>query len=438
MDVEEVKQLVQKPLAEDLWPKQLTAAVRLLAAFAGGDPEQIMSSLNEDGALTLSLRGLWPRAIAQGVPMPLVAQVIQPHGPKPGQAADRLLRGILNSYVLALRDLTKLPKALYPRWRDIRQIQNQLLTLQAILHQWRLDDDAAPVRATLYGPVAGGTLKAARQAGIKVTQAKLAKPWAHGFLGSLPMPAITVGSRSRDGRAGVGQQQEVLARAKQLRRRQFSRTRSAALNRGEREVLYGKTAVSDFTAFDLEFSSGNAREGMFITEIGAVKVKANHIVDTFNVFVQVPPHRHLNMYSQRVTGIHEETLKQYGLPANEAIRQFIDFIGEDSLLGFSMHGGDLPVLRRQFNLYPQPYRLIDVALLAKQAGPMPGNPEVSLTTYRHYLGLSLLAHGALYDAVTTYALYAYLQDDARDPAALVAEFDRVFEATSLKAAGAIE
>ncbi|WP_054663383.1 hypothetical protein [Lacticaseibacillus camelliae] len=63
---------------------------------------------------------------------------------------------------------------------------------------------------------------------------------------------------------------------------------------------------------------------------------------------------------------------------------------------------------------------------------MPGNPEVSLTTYRHYLGLSLLAHGALYDAVTTYALYAYLQDSARDPAALVAEFDQVFKATSLK------
>lgn len=432
MDVEEVKQLVQKPLDEDLWPKQLTAAVRLLAEFAGGDPEQISSVLGEDGTLALNLQGLWPRAIAQGMPLPLVAQVIQPQGPKPGQAADRLLRGILNSYVLALRDLTQLPKELYPRWREIRQIQNQLLTLQAILHQWRLEEDNAPVRATLYGPVAGVTLKAAGRAGVKVTQAKLAKPWLHGFLGSLPMPVIVVGRRSQGGRAGVGQQQEVLARAKNLRRREFPRTRSAALNRGEREVLYGKTAVVDFTAFDLEFSSGNAREGMFITEIGAVKVKANHIVDTFNVFVQVPARRHLNTYSQRVTGIHEETLKQYGLPANEAIRQFIDFIGEDSLLGFSMHGGDLPVLRRQFNLYPQPYRLIDVALLAKQAGPMPGNPEVSLTTYRHYLGLSLLAHGALYDAVTTYALYAYLQEDARDPEDLVKEFDRVFEATSLK------
>ncbi|MFD1393401.1 PolC-type DNA polymerase III [Lacticaseibacillus jixianensis] len=432
MDVEEVKGLVQKPLAETAWQEQVTAVVRLLAAFAGGDPRQISGAAGEDDTLTLHLRGLWPRAIAQGVPLALGETVVQPHGPRPGQAADRLLRGILNSYVLALRDLTKLPQALYPRWRDIRQIQNQLLALQALLHQWRLDADAAPVRATLYGPVAAGTLHALQAGGVKVTQAKLAKPWAHGFLGDLPMPPIVVGVRSQGGKAGSGQQQEVLARAKHLASRQFARTRSAALSRGERPVLYGKTAVTDFTAFDLEFSSGNAREGMFITEIGAVKVRANHITDTFNAFVQVPARRHLNVYSQRVTGIHEDTLSRYGLPANIAIRQFIDFIGEDSLLGFSMHGGDLPVLRRQFNLYPQPYRLIDVAQLAKQAGPMPGSPEVSLTTYRHYLGLSLLAHGAVYDAVTTYALYAYLQEQARDPEALVAEFDQVFRATSLK------
>lgn len=433
MDVEEVKGLLQKPLDEAAWQDQLTAAVRLLAAFAGGDPAQIKGTA-EDAAegLVLHLQGLWPRAIAQGVPMPLVATVVQPTGPKPGQAADRLLRGILNSYVLALRDLTQLPKALYPRWRDIRQIQNQLLALQAVLHQWRQDADAPAVRVTLYGPVADGTLRALSQTAVKVTQAKLAKPWARGFLGPLPMPSVVVGKRTRDGKAGMGQQQEVLARAQGLAARQFPRTRSAALNRGEREVLYGRTAVTDYTVFDLEFSSGNAREGMFITEIGAVKVRANHLTDTFNAFVQVPPRRHLNTYSQRVTGIHEGTLSEFGLAPNVAIRQFIDFIGEDSLLGFSMHGGDLPVLRRQFNLYPQPYRLIDVAMLAKQAGPMPGSPEVSLTTYRHYLGLSLLAHGALYDAVTTYALYAYLQEQARDPEALVKEFDRVFQATSLK------
>ncbi|MCI1918059.1 MAG: hypothetical protein LKJ11_07010, partial [Lactobacillus sp.] len=141
----------------------------------------------------------------------------------------------------------------------------------------------------------------------------------------------------------------------------------------------------------------------------------------------------LNVYSQRVTGIHEATLKTYGLPADQAARQFIDFIGSDVLLGFSMHGGDLPVLRRQFDLYPTAGRLIDVAQLAKRVGPMPGTPEVSLTRYRHYLGLSLLAHGALYDAVTTHALYAYLEGHPVAPEALVAEFEQVF-ARSLKGA----
>ncbi|WP_164507917.1 3'-5' exonuclease [Lacticaseibacillus suibinensis] len=421
---------VQAPLAEEDWLSGLQAALTALAAFSGGTPEQAAATWDETTGLMVNLACLWPNAVP-ALPA-LNAMACLPTAPKPKQAADRVLRRLLNAYTLSLRDPTALPPVLVADWPAVRQVYNQIAAVQAVMHQWRLEPEAPNVQTTLYGPVAGSTKKLLTAAGVKASFEPMAQPWATGFQGAAMAPVV-VGEKSRDGRAGVGQQQEVLDRAKALQLRHFPRTKRPAFVRQEQPTLYHEGSVRDYTVFDLEFSSGNVHEGMFITEIGAVKVRAGQIVDTFNAFVKVPAKHRLNVYSQRVTGIHEATLKTYGLPADQAARQFIDFIGSDVLLGFSMHGGDLPVLRRQFGLYPTAGRLIDVAQLAKRVGPMPGTPEVSLTRYRHYLGLSLLAHGALYDAVTTHALYAYLEGHPVAPDALVAEFEQVF-ARSLKGA----
>lgn len=102
-----------------------------------------------------------------------------------------------------------------------------------------------------------------------------------------------------------------------------------------------------FVAFDLETTGTNgAANGdtpSEITEIGAVRVENGKIVDKFSTLVN--PGRKILPRISRITGITDEMVA--GAPDIEsAIRQFMDFVGGNVLVGHNIKGADLHYIDR--------------------------------------------------------------------------------------------
>lgn len=433
--MDELKETLQTPFTT-AWEQELLKALQALAQVGGGRPEQL--SLID---LTIDLQGLWPQQLTlAGVaehPADLwpaiTATATIEAVPASGKAVDWLLRKLLRTYVAALRDPANLPESVATRWPLVHALSNHFQALNAVAHQLHMDAEDEPVKVRLFGPLAQESQALMDQYGVQWTDAKMMTPWPRAFSKLRHMEDLAViKARPRMGHAEAGLGRDVLARAKSLKPRHFSKTSAPAFSK-QKPILQPFGGRPDaYTVFDLEFSSGNKQEGQFATEIGAIKVRDSRIVDTFDCFVQIPHGMRLNSRSQALTGIHTGLLTRYGRPASAALAEFQNFIGKDPLLGFAVKGGDLLVMQRQFGLYATPGRLLDVAEIAKAGGPMPGGPDVGLAKYRNYLGLDILAHGAVYDAVTTYALYAYLQGTPLLPEVVMAQFNQVFEQTSYK------
>ena len=84
----------------------------------------------------------------------------------------------------------------------------------------------------------------------------------------------------------------------------------------------------EFVCFDLE-TTGLSAERERITEIGAVKMKGNKIVDTFVTFVN--PKRHISEHITKLTGISDNDVKD-APEEDEALRKLFAFTGNLPLI----------------------------------------------------------------------------------------------------------
>ena len=84
----------------------------------------------------------------------------------------------------------------------------------------------------------------------------------------------------------------------------------------------------EMVVFDLE-TTGLSNRTCKIIEIGAVKIKAGQIVDTFNMFVD--PEEPISELTTQLTSITDDMVK--GAPKEkEAVGKFLEFCGEDMLI----------------------------------------------------------------------------------------------------------
>ncbi len=88
-----------------------------------------------------------------------------------------------------------------------------------------------------------------------------------------------------------------------------------------------------------------------IIQIGAVRVTADQQVgDEFQVLIRPKYYRRLNRRVSKLTGIKEARLKEEGIPFREAMRQFLDWCGENIIFltwGFD----DIAILRENLQLF---------------------------------------------------------------------------------------
>lgn len=124
--------------------------------------------------------------------------------------------------------------------------------------------------------------------------------------------------------------------------------------------------VDDYVIIDLEttgFSKGNDE----ITEIGAIKVIDNKIVDEFQCFVKISGK--INNKITNLTKITDEMIQSEGKEPLEAIKEFNDFVKDHVLIGHNIKCFDIKFLNNYYNKYlnmPITNNYIDTLIVAKR------------------------------------------------------------------------
>lgn len=108
--------------------------------------------------------------------------------------------------------------------------------------------------------------------------------------------------------------------------------------KGKKIVKY----LPDYVVFDLE-TTGISTVYDDVIEISAVKVKAGRVADEFSTLVN--PGRPIPWAASRVNGITDGMVK--GAPQfHEALGTFLEFVGNDVLVGHNIHTFDMKFIYR--------------------------------------------------------------------------------------------
>lgn len=175
--------------------------------------------------------------------------------------------------------------------------------------------------------------------------------------------------------------------------------------KGKKHDIY----VLDYVVYDLE-TTGTSFNNDMIVEISAVRVKNHEVVAEYSRLVN--PERSIPDYVVSVHGITDDMVK--GEPAiREILPEFLDFIGDDVLVGHNIHNFDNRFLYRfckqYFGKVPD-NDYVDTLSLAR--GIFPDMKHHRLADMIAYYGVELLtAHRALDDSKMNQQVYEHLGKD---------------------------
>lgn len=166
--------------------------------------------------------------------------------------------------------------------------------------------------------------------------------------------------------------------------------------------------VLNYTVIDIETTGLDPLKDDII-ELGALRVREGQIASKFSVLVKTD--KLLPQSISDLTGLTQTNL-QAGSSLHRAMSEFIDFIGDDTLL---CHNG---AFDQKFLLmacksldFPVIYnRIVDTLPLARRK--MQGVVDYKLSTVAQYFGLDITGmHRALNDCMLTHCIYMKLNEN---------------------------
>lgn len=168
------------------------------------------------------------------------------------------------------------------------------------------------------------------------------------------------------------------------------------------QIISNKT---DYIVIDLE-TSGLSTKTAEIIEISAIKVKDSKIIAQYTSLVK--PKNKLNEKSTQINKITSSMLLN-ARGIEDVFPEFIDFIGNNRLLGYNISTFDIPIIRRIANSLNYDFNndYIDVLYLAREK--MSFLPNCSLSTVAAYFVIDTTgSHRALRDCEITKSCYEHL------------------------------
>ena len=153
--------------------------------------------------------------------------------------------------------------------------------------------------------------------------------------------------------------------------------------------------LTDYVVIDLEMTGLNAKTDR-ILEAGAARVRGNVVTATFSEIIN--PKRELSEKVISLTGITNEMAVQ-GKEMDATLMAFLDFIGEDILVGHNIQSFDMKFIERN---------AVDTLKLARKF--LPQEQKKDLASLCSYFGIERVhAHRALDDVMETQQIFEQLQ-----------------------------
>ena len=171
--------------------------------------------------------------------------------------------------------------------------------------------------------------------------------------------------------------------------------------------------VSDYVVFDLE-TTGMSPDKDEIVEISAIKVKDGEIVDEFSSLVN--PGMPIPAGASAVNGITDDMVAD--APGFEEVFElFLEFIGEEVLVGHNIAGFDMHFLYRYAMQYwnkTLDNNYVDTVVIAKKCFPQMAHRRLT-DLAAHYKLNTEGAHRALFDCEMNQKVFEYMAKDLENP-----------------------
>ena len=174
----------------------------------------------------------------------------------------------------------------------------------------------------------------------------------------------------------------------------------------------------ELVSFDCETTSLDVKEAEIIS-IGAVKIRGNQVLTSESFYVLVKPEGMMEAANVTIHGLRPKDLSD-GIPVEDAIYQFLDFIGGRPLVGYYLEY-DVAMINKF--LKPMlgiklPHRQIEVSSIFYQQ-------EMNKTIHNAYIDLRMATmvkklkipdlprHDALNDSINVALMYLALMARSR-------------------------
>ena len=170
---------------------------------------------------------------------------------------------------------------------------------------------------------------------------------------------------------------------------------------------------SDYIMFDLE-TTGLSTDDDAIVEISAVKVTDGEVVDEFSTLVN--PGMHIPYVASSVNGITDDMVKD-APDVEQALREFITFIGDSILAGHNIRDFDLKFIQRdavRFFGKPLSNDYVDTLIVARRYLPELKSRSLESLAYHYDISYDG-AHRALADCYINKQVYDCLANEIANP-----------------------
>ena len=169
--------------------------------------------------------------------------------------------------------------------------------------------------------------------------------------------------------------------------------------------------VDNYVLVDIETTGLSPRTDEII-EIGAIKVKENKIVDTFDTLLKIDDY--LNPFITKLTGITNDMLEE-GIEQQEALEGFVEFAGNEIIMGHNVNF-DINFIYDKCESYLDYYLsndFVDTMRIAKHI--LPNVRNYKLGTLADYFDVDYRnAHRGLKDVEITYEVYNKMKELAKN------------------------
>lgn len=187
---------------------------------------------------------------------------------------------------------------------------------------------------------------------------------------------------------------------------------------------------SEYVMIDTE-TTGFSVDWDSMIEIGALKVRNDEVVDTFESFIKFDGM--LPEFITELTGITDDMLENAPNP-QETVKAFLDFLGDDMIVGYNVKF-DIDFIREDLKRYfgqEMNNDYIDCMRIARKL--FPEEKHHRLKDMRKLFGISVdKEHRASHDCIATKAVFEKLREIAFKKFGSIDAFKKSFAHKGLKA-----